>query len=316
MKVLVTCEWDPAGLERVKADFPSIEWVHAVSPEERLREIGDADVVYGHVDPESFRAAKKLRWIHSHSAGADWVRSVPELVESDVVVTNTSGGHADTISEHTIGMLISLTRGFPQLMRDQEAKQWVRPMQFSPVGLSGRTMGIVGLGNIGTAIARVASALRMRVIAVDVDDVDRPEFVDEVRGTECLNSLLSESDAVVVTVPYTPETVNMIGDEQIQQMRDGSYLVAISRGGIVDEAAMISALETGKLAGAAVDVTAVEPLPPEDPLWDAPNLIITPHCCGFSEQTFRDVTEFLRTNLNRYLEGQPLVNVVDKRRGF
>jgi phosphoglycerate dehydrogenase-like enzyme len=272
--------------------------------------------VYGHVDSECMKAAKNLKWVHSHSAGVDWVLNVPELIESDIVVTNTTGGHAHTISEHTIGMLISLTRGFSYLAKAQQEHRWGQPLEFTPIGLSGRTMGIVGLGNIGKAIARVANAMHMRVIAVDARSIETPEYVEHCWDLDKLPQLLSESDAVVVTVPFTPQTKDMIGAAEISQMKDASYLVGISRGGIINEPALIDGLQSGKLAGAAVDVTAVEPLPSDSLLWDAPNLIITPHCCGTSEQTFRDVTEFLRLNLRRYLAGEPLVNVIDKRLGY
>jgi phosphoglycerate dehydrogenase-like enzyme len=316
MKLIVANGWDPQGLEEVKKDFPSVEWVDGKSPEAMNEHIVDAEIVYGHVNSEHMQKAKNLKWVHSHSAGVDWVLRVPELIESDVVVTNTTGGHADTISEHTIGMLISLTRGFPHLARAQQERRWGQPLEFTPIGLSGRTMGIIGLGNIGTAIARVASAMQMNVIAVDARKLDNPQYVKECWQLDSLPRLLKESDVVVVTVPFTPDTKDMINAGEIAQMKDKSYLVGISRGGIINEQALSDALKSGKLAGAAVDVTAVEPLPSDDPLWDAPNLIITPHCCGTSEQTYRDVTEFLRANLNRYMVSEQLVNVIDKKLGF
>ena len=316
MKLLVANGWDPDGLEEVKAEFPSIEWVDGKTPESKLAGIVDAEIVYGHVDKESFRAAKNLKWVHSHSAGVDWVTHVPELVESDVVVTNTSGGHASTIAEHTIGMLVSLTRGFTHLNRAQQEKRWAQPLEFKPMGLSGRTMGIIGLGQIGTAIARVASAMRMTVIAVDAREVSRLEFVSSVWRLNRLSDLLRQSDVVVVTAPYTSETVDLIGASEIAMMPNGSYLLGISRGGIINETALADALRFGKLAGAGLDVTAVEPLPEGDPLWEAPNLMLTPHCCGTSEQTFREVTNYLRLNLTRYLAGEPLINVIDKRLGY
>lgn len=316
MKLIVANGWDPEGLEDVKKSFPSVEWVDGKTPEAMKQHIGDAEVVYGHVNSEHMARAKNLKWVHSHSAGVDWVLKVPELIESDVVVTNTTGGHASTISEHTIGMLISLTRGFPHLARAQGEKRWGQPLEFTPIGLSGRAMGIIGLGNIGKAIARVANAMQMNVDAVDARSLDCPDYVQSCSGLDKLPELLSNSDVVVVTVPFTPETKDMINSDQIAQMKDSSYLVGISRGGIINENALSDGLKSGKLAGAAVDVTAVEPLPSDDPLWDAPNLIITPHCCGTSEQTYREVTEFLRTNLNRYMAGEPLVNVIDKRQGY
>jgi phosphoglycerate dehydrogenase-like enzyme len=316
MKLVVANGWDPEGLEDVKKDFPQIDWVDGKSPETLMEHVVDAEIIYGHVNSEHVNAAQNLKWVHSHSAGVDWVLNVPELIESDIVVTNTTGGHANTISEHTIGMIISLTRGFPHLARAQSEHRWGQPLEFKPIGLSGRTMGIVGLGNIGKAIARVANAMQMNVIAVDARSIECPEFVSACWGIDELPRLVQESDVVVVTVPFTPQTKDMIGASEIAQMKDDSYLVGISRGGIITEQALIDGLGSGKLAGAALDVTAIEPLPGDNPLWDAPNLIITPHCCGTSEQTFRDVTEFLRTNLHRYLSNEPLLNVIDKRAGY
>jgi phosphoglycerate dehydrogenase-like enzyme len=316
VKLLVTCNWDPAGLEKVKSAFPQVEFVDGKTPEDCLAHIGDADVVYGHVSREAFLAAKKLKWIHSFSAGVDWIHGVPELVESDVVVTNTSGGHAATIAEHTIGMLIFMTRGFGFLSNAQQNKVWMRPLEFTPIGLSGRTMGVIGFGRIGKAIARVAHAMDMSIIAVDAHDVERPDYVVNFWLFDELPELLKRADVVVVATPYTPQTRNMIGDKELALMKPTSYLLAISRGDIVDEAALAQALHEGRLAGAALDVQAEEPMSPENPLWDAPNLVITPHCSGFSEQTFSGVTDYLRKNLELYLAGKPLINVVDKRLGY
>jgi phosphoglycerate dehydrogenase-like enzyme len=257
MKLVVANGWDPEGLEDVKKDFPQIEWVDGKSPEALKEHVVDAEIVYGHVKSEHVNAAQNLKWVHSHSAGVDWVLNVPELIESDIVVTNTTGGHANTISEHTIGMIISLTRGFPHLARAQAERRWGQPLEFKPIGLSGRTMGVIGLGNIGKAIARVANAMQMNVIAVDARSIECPDYVSECSGIDSLDQLLQKSDVVVVTVPFTPQSKDMIGANEIAQMKDGSYLVGISRGGIINENALLEALSSGKLAGAALDVTAI-----------------------------------------------------------
>lgn len=316
MKLLVTVRWDSTRLAEVRDAFPQVEFVEAFDEETQVREVADAEVVFGHLDRAPFLAAKKLKWIQCHGAGVDFITHVPELPASDVILTNTRGAHAKTIAEHTIGMLIALSRGFHDLFRAQDRREWLRPFSRPAVGLSGRTLGIVGLGNIGRAIAQRAAAMEMRVIAVDVAPGAKPDCVESLGTLDGLPSLLRQSDAVVVAAPYTAETAGMIGSAEIASMRPTAFLLVISRGGILDERALIAALKEGRLAGAGLDVQSREPLPADDPLWDAPNLFLTPHCSGQSTQTTAAATAIFKENLGRYISGMPLVNVVDKARGF
>src|SRR5438552_13251966 len=177
VKLLVTAPWNEERLAEVRSAFPDVEFVVAATPEEQLRAIPDADAVFGHVTRDAFRAAGRLRWVQSHSAGVEWTARVPELLESDVVVCNTRGAYASTIAEHTFGMLIALARGFIPLLDAQRAHVWQRPLEVRPVRLQGMTLGVVGLGNIGRAIARIGHAFEMHVIAADVDELPRPEHV-------------------------------------------------------------------------------------------------------------------------------------------
>lgn len=316
MKILVTAPWSEQQLQELKAAYPAIEFIAARTPEAMMAAAAEVEVVLGSMRREPFLAAQKLRWIQSSSAGVEWMHAIPELVESDVIVTNTRGAHAITIAEHTFGMLVCLARGFYSLFKAQQQRVWLRPLEKTPVGLSGLTMGVIGLGQIGRAVAERAHAFGMSVIAVDANEVPRPDFISGFWLLEGLPELLSRADVVVVATPYTPETENLLGLEQLSLMKPSAYLLAVSRGGIVDEAALVKLLREERLAGAGLEVQAVEPLPEDSDLWDAPNLIITPHCSGMSKQTTAMVIGICRDNLTRYLNGEPLNNLVDKRRGY
>jgi phosphoglycerate dehydrogenase-like enzyme len=316
MKLLVT-----TALQRDPQRFAELERQHGVQimvPERgdpTAPLIGDVDAVYGQVTAADFPSAKKLRWVQSPSAGVEWMWRVPGLQESDIAVTNMRGAHASTIAEHTFAMLLAHTRalrGFEQLQRDHH---WGRG-ELSLSGIKGLTMGIIGFGNIGQAIARRATGFEMRVLAVDAEPVPPGEGVEAVWPLSRLNDLCREADVLVISAPMTPNSRAMIASDQIRQMKRGSYILQMSRGGIVNEAALVDALEEGHLAGAGLDVTATEPLPVGDPLWTAPNLIITPHSSASSKLTTELVWSILSENLGRFLRGEPLMNLVDKRRGW
>lgn len=276
----------------------------------------------GDFSREVFLAAKELRWVQCHGAGVNKLMGIPELVASNVRITSTKGAHAATIAEHFFGMLIGLTRQFPKLQEAQHRQEWVNWAQWPkvigrrPVGLLGMTLGIVGFGNIGSAIAERSHAFGTRNIAVDIRPLSRPAYVEELWSLAKLPNLLSQSDAVAVTVPGTPQTAGMLGKDMLSSMKPGSYLVAVSRGGVVDEQVLAAMLRDGHLAGAALDVAATEPPPADSPLWTAPNLILTPHCAGKSANTTAAATEIFRDNLTRHLAGQSLRNLVDKELGF
>lgn len=318
MKVLVTSTHylKPDVMEQFRSEFPQIEFVIALTPEEIMKAAPDAEVVFGHLSAEAFQVAKQTRWIQSMGAGVEWLGRVPDLVESAIIVTNTRGAHASTIAEHAFGMLISLARQLRQLDAAQRAKTWLRDTTPPQVGLSGLTMGVIGLGNIGRAIAKRAAAFDMKVIAVDANNVPQPEFVSQLGHLDMLPDLLRQSDVVMVAVPITPETRGMLGPDQLALMKESAFLIVISRGGIVDQTALAEALKGKRLAGAGLDVCVPEPLPPTDDFWDTPNLILTPHCSGFSTQTTHGVIQTCWDNLKRYVAGKPVENVVDKRRGY
>lgn len=305
---------DPARLAEL-AQQHGVDFVTPANGQQSAELAADVDAVFGQLTAGEFAAARRLRWVQSPSAGVEWMWNVPGLADSDVLVTNTRGAHAATIAEHTFAMLLAQTRGLRAFDERQREHAWgrgPRPL----IGLKGLTMGIVGFGNIGRAIARRATGFEMRVLAVDAEPVPPGEGVEEVWPVDRLDDLCREADVLVNASPLTPRSRGMIGAQQIRLLKRGSFLLSMSRGGIVEETALVDALEEGHLAGAGLDVTATEPLPAGDPLWTAPNLIITPHTSGSSALTTGLVYSILSENLGRFLRGEPLVNLVDKRRGY
>lgn len=316
MKMLIVGTWPPAFLARVREEFPQVTFVATAEPAEVLREVEDADAIFGQPGRQAILAGKRLRWIQSPSAGVEWMWGTPELPALDVVVTNMRGAHAATIAEHFFAMLLHLTRQFPALLEAQRRHTWLSPVEPPPVGLSGRTLGILGLGNIGRAIAQRGKGFDMRVIAVDINEVEQPPYVDELYRLDGLGRMLSEADFQAIAIPITPESRGMIGAAQLELMKPTAYLGIMSRGKIVDEQALIGALKENMLAGVGADVMATEPLPADDPLWDAPRTILSPHMSAQSEQTYTRVAEILRENIGRFLAGEELYNTVVKERGY
>ena len=308
MKALVTDEWVMRYVSELEAEFPAVEFVREAS--------ADVEVVIGRVDDEVLRTVRQVKWIQALSAGVEWLREAPALAETDIVVTNARGAHAATIAEHAFGMLVFLARHFDALHRAQQERVWMQPAPAGTMGVSGLTMGVIGLGHIGRAIAVRAHGFDMKVIAVDVHELPKPDYVAELRLLDGLDDLLRRADVVAVATPITDRTRGMLGPRELALLKPRAYLLVMSRGGIVDEPTVARMLREGTLAGAGLDVTAVEPLPADSELWDAPNIIITPHSSPVSEQTHASVTAILRRNLRHYLAGEPLENVVDKKLGY
>ena len=310
LKVLVTNEWIVRFVDALRRELPAVEFIVPDSEEHKLAAAADAEVALGSVTAELLAAAPRLKWVQSGSAGVEWIP--PQLADTDIVVTNTRGAHAATIAEHAFGMLIALARRFDDLRQAQRDKVWLRPAPQPTVGLAGLTMGVIGLGNIGRAIAVRAHAFEMPVIAVDAHPVARPDYVADVGLLDGLDDLLRRADVVAVATPITAATRGMLSAERLALLKPTAYLLGMSRGGIIDEPALVRMLHAGALAGAGLDVTAVEPLPADSELWDAPNILISPHSSPSSARTGELVGTMIRRNLQRYLAGEPLENVVDK----
>jgi phosphoglycerate dehydrogenase-like enzyme len=317
MRILIHFSFDEAQIETFQQTahkYGDHEVCHATSEEEALQFASETEVILGLFLPSVCAAASNLRWIQSNSAGMDNFL-FPEIIErDDVTVTNMAGLYASQGGEHAWALLLSLARGIPHVMGDEGRRAWQMPV----VELTGSTLGIIGLGGFGMEMVQRARGYDMTILAVDPVRQDKPDEVAELKSAtrENLHDLLRRSDAVMLACPKTPETYHLIGSEELAAMKQTAYLVNVTRGGIIDEDALVDALQNGEIAGAGLDVTEIEPPPPDSPLWDAPNLIVTPHRAGSSQHRPRKTFEFFSANLERYLKGEQLRNVVGKRRGF
>jgi phosphoglycerate dehydrogenase-like enzyme len=281
-----------------------------------VREIRDADVLFGYITPAMLRNASRLQWIQAPMSSLGTPRGdyylFPELIESSIALTNMSGIYSDVIPTHVFAFITCFARDVPTLMRHQLQSKWTRDV--NPINLHGMTLGIIGLGGIGKGVARIGAAFGMRVIAVDPTPHDVPSVVEKVWPPQALHEVLKASDFVVLCLPDAPGTVNLIGADELAAMKRTAYLINIGRGRTVDLSALTRALEGGVIAGAGLDVfpPGFEPLPSTHPLWAMNNVIITPHCAGSPTPAERRITVFLE-NLDRFLTGNPLLNLVDKR---
>lgn len=288
----------------------------ASSAGDAIEVAGDVEVILGPVTPPLVRAAPNLRWIHAIASGVD-AYLFPEVRDSDIVVTGEKGLVGGHLADHAFGLLLALTRGIGQAVR-LGPQAWDERMHFrrTNVELDGMTMGIIGLGGTGHAIARRAAAFGMQCRAVDVYPVPPTADVPLVEGMDRFDDLLHASDVVAVCCPLTDETRGLIDAGVLARMKSTAFLVNVTRGAIIDDAALVDALRDGQIAGAGLDVTPQEPLPPDHPLWTLPNAVMTPHTAGASQhRAGRNIDRFCE-NLRRMRAGEPLVGVVDKERGF
>jgi phosphoglycerate dehydrogenase-like enzyme len=297
-------------------DLDGVRVVRAFDEPTARRELADADGVYGFPSAEALAGAKKLRWLQSPSAGVERLWELPDLQRSDVVVTNARGAHAPNMAEHVFAMILAFSRGILVAREFQQERRWeARRARDFCYELAGSTMGVVGYGNIGRQVARRARAFDMKVVAVDAAP-GQPEENDDLTDLAGLTDLLARADVVVVCAPATPESRHMIGPRQLRRMRPTAGLVVISRGALVDHAALAVALAERWIAWAALDATDPEPLPADSPLWEIETCLITPHSSGHSVEKEERVIEILRENARRLAAGEPLLNVVDKARGY
>ncbi|CAA9553251.1 MAG: D-3-phosphoglycerate dehydrogenase, partial [uncultured Thermomicrobiales bacterium] len=305
-------------LERLRREFPEADVTVVTAPEELRGALGEADAIIGGspLSPEELAAAKRLRWVQVTSAGVEaWL--TPELREHQLVLTNFSGIAAPNIADHVLALLLAFARGLKPLLERQARHEWgedeAAPSTFEPAG---QTLGIVGLGDIGEALAEKAHGLGMRVIAVQRHPHEPPPGVERILPSEGLAELLEESDHVVLSLPLTDATEHILGADELRRMRRSAYLFNIGRGGLIDQEALIAALREGRIAGAGLDVTEPEPLPPDSALWDLPNVIITGHTAASTPRHWERGIELLVDNVRRFLAGEELRNTVDTKAGY
>jgi len=316
MRLVLCYPVEARHLDQIRRAAPEIEVVDA-GQEHVAEELPGADLFCGHakvpVDWDAVVAQGRLRWIQSSAAGMDHCL-VPSVVDSDIVVTSASGVLADQVTEHTIAIVTAWFRSLPIFFRAQEKREFIR----RPTGdLTGSTVGIVGLGGVGRRLAEVLRPFRTRILATDAYPLDRPEAVDALWPADRLGDLLAQSDVVILAAPLNDATRAMIDAAAIARMKPGSLLVNAARGPLVVTDALVAALASGHLAGAVMDVTDPEPLPPDHPLWELPSVIITPHVAGQARWRIDRMTDLFCENLRRWHSGEPLINCLeDKRLGF
>lgn len=311
---------------RIRQEFTDSEVITATDIEQIAAATNDIDVLitWPFIDErvERFCAqAPSLKWVHAFTAGVEGIVQ-SSIGQMDITITATKGIHGPPISDHVIAFIFSFLRSLPALREFQRDKVWFRSMEhpeqpdLASQESFDKTVGIIGLGSIGLCIAKKCKALGMRVVSIKRTPV-ASEWVDACYPPDRLNDLLRASDFVVIAAPLTRETEKMISEEQFRMMKRSAYLVNISRGAIVDETALINALQEKRIAGAALDTVAHEPLDRQSPLWDMPNVIITPHISANSTYT-RDVRTYdaILANIRRYANGEPLNNVVNRELGY
>jgi phosphoglycerate dehydrogenase-like enzyme len=315
MKIIIP-NLNEEDLNTVRAIAPDVNFVVSASAEETQREIEDADAIFEHgVSPEMIRRAKKLRWIQRGGVGVEGLM-FPELVNSDIVLANARGTTGINIAEHVMALILAFSRTINILVKRQMDKVWESRANLPVIEIAGETLGIIGLGSIGLQVAKRAHTFDMRLLAVDATQTEKPDYVESLWRLDRLHEMLEQADFVSICCPLTPETEGMMSTAEFRAMKSTAFLINIARGKIVDQPALIEALRAGKLAGAGLDVTNPEPLPKESPLWEMDNVIITPHHAGQSPKAPRRVFELFCENLKRFVAGEPLINVVDKTRGY
>jgi phosphoglycerate dehydrogenase-like enzyme len=307
--------------QRLRQDFPQLDISQVTDYENVAGNIADVEIMFAFsLRPDQFLAARKLRWIHSPSAAVHQFM-FPELINSDVILTNARDVHGPVVAEHVLALIFALAKQIPQAVRYQQQGVWGQEAMWEgdgrPREIAGAIVGLVGVGTIGRNVAKHAAALGMKVIAVrEHPDKKPPEFVDEVYPTSQLHELLRRADYVVLAAPVTADTTGMIGREQLASMKSDACLINVGRGSLINEIDLADALRNKRIRGAALDVFEKEPLPVDSPLWDLENLLITPHTAGMTEKLWERHYTLFSENLRRYLNQEPLLALVDKRSGY
>jgi phosphoglycerate dehydrogenase-like enzyme len=307
--------------ERLAQDFSGLQIAHHDSYEGIEEDLRDAEIIFTiSLRPEQLALTRNLRWIHAPSAAVHQLLS-PELVNSAVIVTNSREVHGPVVAEHVIALIFALAKNIRQVVALQQKHVWGQESMWRagvrPREIAGATLGLIGLGSIGRRVAEMASALGMRVIAVreHVEKGTAPG-VEAVFAPSALDEMLKQSDYVVLAAPLVGTTRGLIDASRLAVMKPEACLINVGRGPQVDEAALAEALRTRRIAGAALDVFAQEPLPSDSPLWDIENLLITPHNGSITEKLWHRHYDQFSDNLRRYIAGQPLCFVVDKQKGY
>ena len=314
MKVLINDRLDDHHLVQIQSSVEDIALIIPDSSDDALDVMPEIDIIFGGMSRDMFKRAERLKWVQTWGAGVDGMMYV-EFVHSEVILTSAKGTVGVHLSEHAMALLLGLTRGIARAIRTTDWNERM-PIRHASWELIDKTMGIVGLGGTGSDVAIRAHAFGMKVIAVDPEDVDVPDCVETCWKMDRFYDLLSASDIVVVCCPLTEETRGIFDRLAFKKMQNHALLINVTRGKIMDEASLVEALETGQIAGAGLDVTPQEPLPADHPLWNMPNVIITPHTAGGSPNRQDRIVNLFCENLRRFLNGEDMLSVIDKNKGY
>ena len=316
-KKVVTVNQSPNVIQEWQSASSKVRVVNA-TPDTLNQELADADGFIGEIKPNHIRIAKNLKWVQTMSAGVERVLHLSggnDLRDSNIILTNNQIVQGPEIADHAMAMLLTLARGLPKYIADRQSETWqARP--FNGIELNTKTAIVIGVGGIGNQIAIRAWAHGMKVIGVDPEDIPYSPFITKVVKPDQLNEVLPQADVVFVSAPHTEKSHKMMGGRQFEMMKPNSFFIAVSRGGLYDMPGLVKALDSKRLAGAGVDVTDPEPLPKGHALWKFDNAIITPHVAGRSDLDRARMIGTIRENIRRFGEGKPLLNVVDKRKGY
>ena len=327
MKVLISIQqpvtqWQipVEGVEALRKRFPHIRFIHATTPEQRAAGLADCDIAYTWIlNKDEAATAPKLRWVHTSAVAVETL-CLDDLFARSIAVSNTRGVQAVPIAEHVMAVTLALAKQIPFVIENQQQARWAQNEFMDerlPWLLNGHTLGLVGVGTIGSEIAKRAEAFGMRVIALR----RRPAYgtighVERVYGKEELDLFLGQCHVLAICAPLTPETHSLLGAAQFAQLPKGALVISVGRAKIIDTEALIDVLQSGHLAGASLDVFPQEPLPPEHPLWKTPNVILTPHTSGFRKGHWDEVVELFGDNLERFLRGEPLKFRIEPELGY
>ena len=323
----VLCGGLPAQTKKILADANTIKELGNPHPQAKLvpvnkenvmQEITDADAYIGTVTPQMVRAGKNLKWVQVMSAGVENVLHLSggaDLRDSNIVLTNNQIVQGPEIADHAMAMLLYLTRALNIYGAAKAKEEWPR-MRFPGIELSGRNGVVIGCGGIGQQIAMRAWAFGMNITGIDPEDIPYSPFFKRVVKPDQINEVIPQADVVFISAPHTPMSHKMVGPEQFGMMKKGAYFIAVSRGGLYDLNALVKALDEKRLTGAGVDVTDPEPLPKGHPLWKFDNVMITPHIAGRSDKDHARMIGTIQENIKRFCDGRPLINVVDKQKGY
>jgi phosphoglycerate dehydrogenase-like enzyme len=306
--------------QRLAQDFPQVQVMQLPSYDRVPQEIPDTDVFIGwSLKPEQFATARRLKWIHSPAAAVHQLM-YPEMISSDVVITNAREIHGPVVAEHAIALVLALAKRLPRAMQYQAKKHWAQQTLWDerprPREVAGATVAVVGMGSIGREFTKRAKVLGMKVLAVREDPKKGLGGADAVYGSTQLDEVLPQADYVLLCAPVTPATTGLMDQARLARMKPEAYLLNVSRGPLIDEPALLRALQQRTIAGAALDVFVEEPLPPESPFWELDNLFITPHTAAVTERLWDRHYELIRENLERFLQRRPLLHEVNKKGGY